>query len=138
MTLMDEPYVGSTPPEVLLSNPARRDHPRVSVVIPVGKTSDVTSTLGRLPGLEGEVILVGRRPAHRCVEAARALRPDVRVARETGVGDGAALRAGFAAARGDCIVVLDGDGDGETEAGEIERFVAALHAGCRSAHGTAA
>jgi glycosyltransferase involved in cell wall biosynthesis len=136
MTLMDEPYTGSTPREVLLSNPTRRDHPRVSVVLPVGKTSDVTSMLGRLPGLEAEVILVDRRRAHGDMEAARALRPDVRVTRATGVGDAAALRAGFAAARGDYIVVLDGDG--ETDAREIERFVAALHAGCVSVGGTAA
>ena len=136
MTLMDEPYVGSTPREALLLNRARRDRPRVSVVVPLGKTTDVTSVLGRLPGLDDEVILVARRPTRGDLEAARALRPDVRVARETGVGDAAALRAGFAAARGDCIVVLDGDG--ETEAGDIDRFVAALHAGCHSVQGTAA
>ena len=51
-------------------------------------------------------------------------------------GDRAALRAGFAAARGDCIVVIDGDG--ATNADDIERFVAALHAGCRSGQRTAA
>jgi hypothetical protein len=136
MTLMDEPHVGSMRGEELLFTPARRDRPRASVVIPLGKTTDVTSLLGRLPGLNDEVILVGRRPTRGDLEAARALRPDVRVARETGVGDAAALRAGFAAARGDCVVVLDGDA--ETEAGDIDRFVAALHAGCRSVQGTAA
>jgi glycosyltransferase involved in cell wall biosynthesis len=135
MTLMDEPYVGTTPQE-LLSDPLRRDHPRVSVVIPMGSTSDLTPMLERLPALEAEVILVGPRATHADVEAARALRPDVRVARETGDGDRAALRAGFAAARGDCIVVLDGDGD--PSPGEIERFVAALDAGCRSVHRTRA
>jgi glycosyltransferase involved in cell wall biosynthesis len=136
MTLMYDPCVGTTPHEVLVPNPARGDHPRVTVVIPVGKTSDLTSILERLPGLEGEVILVGNRPTSADVAAARALRPDVRVAPETAGSNRAALRAGFAAARGDCIVVLDGDG--ETNTHDIERFVAALHAGCRSGHHTAA
>jgi cellulose synthase/poly-beta-1,6-N-acetylglucosamine synthase-like glycosyltransferase len=136
MTLMDEPRPGATPHEVLLSKAARRDHPSVSLVIPVGKTSDVASTLERLPELDGEVILVGPRPTPADIAAARALRPDVRVAPATGAGDRSALRAGFAAARGDCIVVLDGDGG--TTADDVERFIAALHAGCRSSHRIAA
>jgi hypothetical protein len=37
---------------------------------------------------------------------------------------------------GDCIVMLDGRG--ETDAGQIEHFVAALRAGCRSACETTA
>lgn len=132
MTLMDDPCPATTPDDVLLSNPAREDHPRVSVVIPVGKTADVTSILARLPELESEVILVGTRPTPADLVAARAVRPDVRVAPETAGGDRAALRAGFAAARADCIVVLDGAR--ETNAHEVERFVAALHAGGRSGH----
>ncbi|MEA2134482.1 MAG: hypothetical protein QOC68_2391 [Solirubrobacteraceae bacterium] len=113
MTLMDEPYLGATPHEVLLSNPARGDHPRVSVVIPVRETSDVASLLERLPGLDGEVILVS-----------------------VSGGDRAAVRAGFAAARGDCIVVLEGDA--ETGARDVERFVASLNAGCDSVQRAAA
>lgn len=113
MTLMDEPYPGTTPHEVLLSHPGPRNRPRVSVVIPVGETSDVGSTLDRFPGLDGEVILVG-----------------------VSSGDRTAVRAGFAAARGDCIVVLEGDA--ETGADDIERFVAALHAGCGSVQRIAA
>lgn len=132
MTLMDDPYVGSTPREVLLSTPACTDNPHVSVVIPVGRTSDVSSTVGRLFGLDGEVILAGSRPAPADVAAARALHPGVRVAPDIGSGADGALRAGFAAARGDCIVVLDGDAEADAHA--IERFVAALHAGCRSDH----
>jgi CTP:molybdopterin cytidylyltransferase MocA len=131
MTLMDEPCPGSTPHE-FLSNPARGDRPRVSVVIPVGKTSDLTSTLERLPDLGGEVIVVGPPAARGDVTTAGALRPDVRVTHETadGDGDGAALRAGFAAARGECIVVLGGDF--ETDAREIQRFVTTLQAACSS------
>jgi glycosyltransferase involved in cell wall biosynthesis len=136
MTLMDDPYAGSTPHEELLSTFARTDNPRVSVVIPMGKTSDVTSTVGRLFGLDGEVILVGGRPTAGDVAAARALHPGVRLTPETCSGADGALRAGFAAARGDCIVVLDGDG--ETSARDVERFAAALTAGCGSIQRTAA
>ena len=138
MTLMHEPHAGATPHELLLSKAARSDRPSVSgpsvsVVIRAGETSDVASTLARLPELDGEVILVAP-PAPADVAAARALRPDIRVAPAT--GDGSAVRAGFAAARGDCIVVLDGDGG--TAPDDVERFIAALHAGCRSVHRTAA
>lgn len=136
MTLSDDPCAGTTPHEVLLSNPALEDRPRVSVVIPVGKGSDVTSILERLPGRDDEVILVGDTPTPADLAAARGLHPDVRLAPETAGGDRAALRAGFAAARADCIVVLDGTG--ETSAHDIERFIAALHAGGRSDHRIAA
>jgi hypothetical protein len=135
MTLMDDPYVGSTPRDELLSSSVRTDTPRVSVVIPMGRIADVTSTVGRLFGLDGEVILVGGRPTAGDVAAARALHPGVRVTPETGSGADGALRAGFAAARGDCIVVLEGDG--ETSADDVERFAAALNAGCGSFQRTA-
>src|SRR4051794_35907392 len=84
MTLMDDPYVGRTPRELLLSTSTFGDpshvsaRPRVSVVIPVGGTSDVASTVGRLFGLDGEVILVGGPLAPADVAAARALHPGVR------------------------------------------------------------
>jgi hypothetical protein len=130
MTLMDDPCADATPHRVLLSNSTQEDHMHVSVVIPVGETSDVASILARLPGLAGEVILVGNTPTPADLMAARAVRPDIRVAPETAGGDRAALRAGFAAARADCIVVLDGER--ETNADDIERFVAALHMGGRS------
>ena len=46
------------------------------------------------------------------------------IVNQTGRGKGDALRAGFAAATGDIIVMLDADGS--TDASEIPRFVAAL------------
>jgi hypothetical protein len=136
MTLMDDPCADTTSHAVLLSHSTREDHLHVSVVIPLGENSDVAAILARLPALAGEVILVGNRPTSADLAAARAVRPDVRVAPETAGGDRAPLRAGFAAARADCIVVLDGER--ETNAHDIERFVAALHTGGRSDHRTLA
>jgi glycosyltransferase involved in cell wall biosynthesis len=80
--------------------------PRVSVVIPtLNGQRNVAWALERLPDLVDEVILVDARPGKR-----------------------AALRAGFAAARGAYIVMIDGDGS--IDPAEIERFVNALRSGC--------
>jgi glycosyltransferase involved in cell wall biosynthesis len=68
------------------------------------------------------------------VEVARNLRPDIRVVYEQKRGKGAALRAGFAQATGDIIVMLDADGS--TDPGEIPYFVGALLSGADYAKGT--
>ena len=129
MTLIDEPFTGSTPHEVLTSKSARRDRPRMTVVIPLRRLADAARTLERLPRVDGEVVLVGPRP-DRAAAPARARRALAEAEIEFAFGDPAALRAGFAAARGERIVVLDRDAD--IDADGIERFVAALDAGCRS------
>jgi hypothetical protein len=67
---------------------------------------EVAGVLTRLPERVDEVVLVDGRSTDK----------------------GAALRAGFAAARGSCIVMIDA---GESvDPAEIERFVDALQAGC--------
>jgi glycosyltransferase involved in cell wall biosynthesis len=107
--------------------PAAR--PRVSVVVPtLNEERNVAWVLERLPDLVDEVILVDGRSTDRTIEVARAARPDIRVVLESRPGKGAALRAGFAAARGDYIVMIDADGS--MDPGEIERFVEALRSGC--------
>ena len=118
MTLMDEPCAERGPQDLLLSHPGGRDHPAVSVVVPVHPLSDAASTLERLPPLNGEVILVAPPVPH------------------TDLGDREVLRAGFGAARGDCIVVLSRGA--EVGAGDVERFVTTLRTGCRSAQRSAA
>src|SRR5262249_41263495 len=60
-------------------------------------------------------------------DVARQLRPDIVVLQQERMGKGAALCAGFAAARGDIIVTLDADGS--TDPAEIPAFVGALLAG---------
>jgi glycosyltransferase involved in cell wall biosynthesis len=103
--------------------------PGVSVVVPtLNEERNVTWVLERLPDLVDEVILVDGRSTDRTIEVARAARPDIRVVLETQPGKGAALRAGFAAARGEYIVMIDADGS--MDPGEIERFVDALRSGC--------
>jgi glycosyltransferase involved in cell wall biosynthesis len=83
--------------------------------------------LPRIPNWVYEVILVDGHSTDDTVAVARALRRDIRIVRQVGKGKGAALRSGFAAARGDIIVMLDADGS--TDPTEIPLFVGALLAG---------
>lgn len=109
--------------------------PRVSVVIPVrNEASNLPSVLARLPTGLFEVILVDGHSEDNTVEVARRCRPDIRVVCQGGHGKGNALACGFAAARGDVIVTLDGDGSTRPE--EIPRFVGALRKGADFAKGS--
>jgi glycosyltransferase involved in cell wall biosynthesis len=103
--------------------------PRVSVVIPtLNEERNIGWVLERLPDLVDEVILVDGRSTDDTVAVARSLRPDIRVVMETRPGKGAALRAGFVAARGEYVVMIDADGS--MDPAEIVRFVGALDSGC--------
>jgi glycosyltransferase involved in cell wall biosynthesis len=103
--------------------------PRLSVVIPtLNEERNVGWVLERLPDLVDEVILVDGRSTDDTVAVARSVRPDIRVVMETTPGKGAALRAGFAAARGEFVVMIDADGS--MDPAEIVRFVDALQSGC--------
>jgi glycosyltransferase involved in cell wall biosynthesis len=109
----------------------------VSLVIPMcNRARDVARVLERLPALVDEVILVDGRSTDDTIAVARAVRPDIRVVLETEPGKGAALRAGFAAARGEYIVMIDPDGGADRA--RIERFVDALQAGCDFVRGSLA
>ena len=94
----------------------------VSVVIPtLDEERNIGWVLERLPSGVDEVIIVDGRSTDGTVAAARAARPDVRVVYEFRPGKGAALRAGFAAARSDVIVMLDADGS--MHPAELVRYV---------------
>jgi glycosyltransferase involved in cell wall biosynthesis len=109
--------------------------PRVSVVIPaLNEALNLPHVFGRLPQDIFEVILVDGDSVDDTVAVARALRPDVRVVRQTRRGKGNALACGFAACRGDIIVMIDADGS--TDPAEIPAFVAALRSGADFAKGT--
>jgi glycosyltransferase involved in cell wall biosynthesis len=114
---------------------ARASTPRVSVVIPtLNEERCIAWVLERLPEVVGEVILVDGRSTDRTIEIARSVRPDVKVVLESAPGKGAALRAGFATATGDYIVMLDADGSMNPD--EIERFVNALQDGLEFVKGS--
>lgn len=102
--------------------------PTVTVIIPAkNEALNLPHVLTKIPAWVGEVILVDGNSTDDTIEVARALRPDIKVIGQDRPGKGAALRAGFAAAAGDIIVMLDADGS--TDPAEIPGFVGALLAG---------
>jgi glycosyltransferase involved in cell wall biosynthesis len=106
----------------------RRSPARISVVIPAkNEARNIGWVLERIPSWVDEVVLVDGRSHDGTVEVSRALRPDIVVVRDDEPGKGAALRAGFAAATGHYVVMIDADGS--MDPGEIERFVGLLDSG---------
>jgi glycosyltransferase involved in cell wall biosynthesis len=104
------------------------ERPSVSVVIPtLNEAANLPHVLPRIPLWVAEIILVDSHSTDRTVEVARQLVPDIVVLEQERLGKGAALRSGFAAARGDIIVTLDADGS--TDPAEIPAFVGALLGG---------
>jgi glycosyltransferase involved in cell wall biosynthesis len=81
-----------------------------------------------------EVILVDGHSTDDTIKVARALNPGVRVVLQEGSGKGDALACGFAAARGDIIVMLDADGS--TDPAEIPRYLEPLFQGADFAKGS--
>jgi glycosyltransferase involved in cell wall biosynthesis len=106
--------------------PARA--PFVSVVIPtLNEATNIAWVLYRLPPVVDEVILVDGHSSDGTVAVARAARPDIVVVHAARRGKGAALRAGFAAARGTIVAMMDADCSMDPR--EIERLVARLRPG---------
>jgi glycosyltransferase involved in cell wall biosynthesis len=102
--------------------------PRVSFVIPtLNEANNLPWLLPRIPSWAHEVVIVDGRSTDDTVMVARRLRPDATIVMEGRRGKGAALRAGFAAATGDIIVMIDADGSMVPE--EAVVFVGALMAG---------
>ncbi|MGZ8813662.1 MAG: glycosyltransferase family 2 protein [Mycobacterium sp.] len=107
----------------------------VSVVIPaLNEAQNLRYVLPRIPADVSEVILVDGESSDDTIQVAREVMPSIRILHQEGRGKGAALRCGFAAARGDIIVHLDADGS--TDPAEIPAFVGALLAGADYAKGT--
>jgi glycosyltransferase involved in cell wall biosynthesis len=122
--------------ERLVAPPARAREraPFVSVVIPCLNEEENIAQCVRdarsallAGGLQGEVIVVDNDSEDRSAEIAEAA--GARVIFEPWRGYGSAYRAGFAAARGDYIVMADADLT--YDFGEISRFVAELRAGAQ-------
>jgi hypothetical protein len=110
-------------------NPQREDgRPTVSVVVPALNEADsIGWVLENIPAWVDEVVLVDGLSIDRTEVVARTLVPNLVVVHQRSRGKGAALRAGFHAARGDIIAMIDADGS--TDPRELGRFVDALAAG---------
>jgi glycosyltransferase involved in cell wall biosynthesis len=101
---------------------------RVTVVVPTrNEAENLPHVLPRIPSWVSEIILVDGNSTDNTVEVARALIPDIVVVMQTGKGKGNALRAGFEAATGDIIVMIDADGSTDPE--EMGMFVRHLRSG---------
>ena len=109
--------------------------PTVSVVIPaMNEARNLEHVFDTIPGWVDEIVLVDGHSVDETVEVARGLRPTVTIVHQHGRGKGDALQAGFAAAEGDIIVMMDADGS--TDGREIPRFIAALVTGADFAKGS--
>ncbi len=113
-----------------------RPYARVSVIIPtLNEAANLPHVFARLPFQElFEVILVDGHSTDDTVEVARTLWPAVRVVLQDDTGKGNALACGFAAARGDIIVMLDADGS--TDPAEIPSYLDRLFDGADFAKGS--
>ena len=140
MALYDPPAPRSAPPAPPAvhgqeAESRRISLPRVTLVIPtLNEAENLKLLLPRMPHWVHEILIVDGRSTDGTPEVARSLRSDVRLVMEPRKGKGAALRAGFAAATGDVIVMLDADGSMDPE--EILLFVAALMSGADFAKGS--
>jgi glycosyltransferase involved in cell wall biosynthesis len=108
--------------------------PRISVVVPArNEAANLPHVLAALPAVY-EVILVDGGSSDGTIEAARGAYPSIRIVQQTRRGKGNALACGFAAVRGDIVVMLDADGSADPL--EIPRYVKALVEGADFAKGT--
>jgi glycosyltransferase involved in cell wall biosynthesis len=123
-------------PDLAASDPQRFERTRwprpaqvrVSLVVPaMNEEKNIGWVLERLPETIDEVILVDGNSRDDTVAVSRAIRPDIRVVGQDRPGKGAALRAGFAAARGDFIVMIDADRSMDPT--EIQRYLDLLEQG---------
>lgn len=122
-------------PVVLPTARRRQRRPRVSVVVPaLNEEANLPFVLPKLGDWIDEVILVDGHSKDATCEIARSVLPGIRIVKQPERGKGAALRAGFEAADGDIIVMLDADGS--TDPSEIPLYVGALVAGADFVKGT--
>ncbi len=104
------------------------DFPRVSVIIPtLNEAKNLRFVLPYIPDWVHEVIIVDGRSTDNTIEVALSMRTDIKIVEEQQKGKGSALRAGFEAAEGDIIVMMDADGS--MNPAEIAMYVGTLTSG---------
>ena len=97
----------------------------ISVVIPTkNEARNIGWVLERMEPLVDEIVIVDGLSHDGTIEAALRVRPDAVIVAHAVPGKGEAVRAGFAAATGDLVVMLDADGS--MDPAEISTFVPAL------------
>lgn len=103
--------------------------PTISVIVPtLNEANNLPLILPHIPtDLVNEVIVVDGHSTDGTVEVARACLPEAKIVLEEKPGKGAALRAGYKAATGDILIVIDADGSNDPR--EIARYVRALMEG---------
>ncbi|MFN8528581.1 MAG: glycosyltransferase family 2 protein [Anaerolineae bacterium] len=130
-TLPETPvYLNGDKDETLPENPSKTapKYPRVSVVIPtLNEAKNLQYVLPFMPDWVHEVIIVDGNSTDDTIEVARATYPHVVVVEETRRGKGAALQAGFKAATGEVIAMLDADGSMNPQ--ELSRYIGSLVSG---------
>jgi hypothetical protein len=127
--------ISSTASEGTRRRKHRSFRPTVSVVIPtLNEGNNLGWVLERLPSWVTEVVLVDGLSTDHTEVVARDLLQDVIVVHQPNRGKGAALRAGFAAATSEIIVMIDADGS--TNPAEMGEFVNALQEGAEFVKGS--
>lgn len=132
---MDDPGVGAEGAVEEAKLPGTEPaEPSVSIVIPAkNEARNLPHVLQKLPQ-DCELILVDGNSTDNTISVAQWLRPDITIVHQTRGGKGNALACGFAAAKGDFIVMIDADGSNDP--GEIPRFIDALKRGAHFAKGS--
>lgn len=109
-------------------HPEAPDFPRVSVVIPtLNEAKNLPYVIPYLPTWIHELIIVDGHSQDNTIDVAHDLYPDVKIVMEERRGKGVALQAGFKAAEGEIVVMLDADGSMNPK--EITMYVGALLCG---------
>jgi glycosyltransferase involved in cell wall biosynthesis len=109
--------------------------PSVSVIIPtLNEARNLPYVVNSVPDYVHEVIVVDGRSSDDTERVALKLGSPVRLVREAKHGKGAAISAGFQAATGNILVVMDADGSMDGQ--EIAGFVSALQDGADYAKGS--
>lgn len=107
----------------------------VSLIIPtLNEAENLGHVLPTIPALVDELLIVDGGSTDGTLDVVRSLRPDAVIIEEPRPGKGMALQAGFDAATGDILVIMDADGS--MDPSDIATFVAALNAGADVAKGS--